>query len=1026
MMSTIRVATRSLAAGLLLLLAATPVLAQSVLFVRVRSGVEPVAGASVELHVAGHVFRQASTDPQGAVRLGGLPAGTYEVHANAIGYESFVSDAIRLELGDVEVLEVQLETAPVELESIAVTVDRVTIERTSTEFSSSVDDVAIELLPLAHETSQLVALTPGARPGYVWGGANFQANNYRLDGLSANHPGLGGDLIQPSVNWIERLEVRGLGAGAEYGGFQGGLVDVTTKRGGNDFGATIRTNVENDALNASNLVATEIGTEVAERYDVEGEVRGPVLRDRLFYYLSGRHVVRDGRALNHLGDIEGRYTPYLEERTEDKLFGKLTWTPNPADRLEASAGYIDTRAQNFNTTGYEAPGATHRYASPTWFGNISWHHLLGSWGTLEARVSRFARDERYDPYGGDTIPGVRRFALTPPFTSYQNAPFTLRSAPSSTSGTLIGTIRLRAGDLEHVVKAGAEYNRGSFFDERRRNGGLTWMPTGGTMDPSDPATWSHTSASWVASQWGGEVYLDADVVNAAAFVQSALSLGPRIVFSPGLRWNLWQGMLTPRNGERFKAVEDRAVDPRVGLTVELSGDGSFVVKGHWGRYHQDLISQMFDRAEGADVFTNEEIWYYRGDRFSDPATRFTEAERDALAEEGLFTRESVVVLNETGRVMGYRQPYVSQWLVGLEKSFENTVKLELLYARRTNHDMVALVDLNRNTNYTRFRNVRVYDSSGQILPFVGGSVFLDEVYIPNFLLLERLRCKANTMCPDMPMPPDLTFADTLDLTWNPVYVLTTAPDGRREFGQLQFNVEVARPTWGATLSLAATALEGNLDNVSGYADPEEYSAGPYVRVNEGVNNYGILPNFAEREVKASVWGMLPWRLRGGLFWTFRSGDHYSPRFRLSGMGFYRYRANAGALTRVGGFGVARSPGDILDYKFFWPMEGHNIFVGPRGEPQLERRANVDLRLERRFELREVDLALSLDLFNVFGVAAPEELNTMVNHGKNYYYFMEQQYVPGTGVYRIPANQFYQAVLDRVPPRTLRLGVIAYF
>ncbi|NIQ52235.1 MAG: hypothetical protein GWN71_01735, partial [Gammaproteobacteria bacterium] len=64
-----------------------------------------------------------------------------------------------------------------------------------------------------------------------------------------------------------------------------------------------------------------------------------------------------------------------------------------------------------------------------------------------------------------------------------------------------------------------------------------------------------------------------------------------------------------------------------------------------------------------------------------------------LAEEGLFTRESVVVLNETGPVRDYRQPYVEQWLVGLEKQFGTSVKLEALYARRTNRDMVALVDV---------------------------------------------------------------------------------------------------------------------------------------------------------------------------------------------------------------------------------------------------------------------------------------------------------------------------------------------
>jgi hypothetical protein len=71
------------------------------------------------------------------------------------------------------------------------------------------------------------------------------------------------------------------------------------------------------------------------------------------------------------------------------------------------------------------------------------------------------------------------------------------------------------------------------------------------------------------------------------------------------------------------AVQDHGWDPRVGLMVDITSDGMFVAKAHWGRYHQDMISQMFDRVSGGDVFTNEEIWYFRGDRFTDPLTRFT-------------------------------------------------------------------------------------------------------------------------------------------------------------------------------------------------------------------------------------------------------------------------------------------------------------------------------------------------------------------------------------------------------------------
>jgi hypothetical protein len=241
---------------------------------------------------------------------------------------------------------------------------------------------------------------------------------------------------------------------------------VFTKRGTNRFQGIVRSSLEHNALNNTNLVSTEIGTEVAARYDVEGEVRGPILRDRLFYYLSGRRVQQDRRALNHLPMLESRHSPVLEERTETKTFGKLTWTPLPGRTVELSGSYTDTRADNFGMTGYEAPGAAHRYAAPTWFLNGSWQETLGSWGVLEGRVNHFSRDEQHQAYGGEEMPGIRTWALTPPFTAFGNNPFTLRSAPSSTSGMAQGTFRVRTGGLEHMLNLGAEYTRGSFLDRR--------------------------------------------------------------------------------------------------------------------------------------------------------------------------------------------------------------------------------------------------------------------------------------------------------------------------------------------------------------------------------------------------------------------------------------------------------------------------------------------------------------------------------------------------------------------------------
>ena len=109
-------------------------------------------------------------------------------------------------------------------------------------------------------------------------------------------------------------------------------------------------------------------------------------------------------------------------------------------------------------------------------------------------------------------------------------------------------------------------------------------------------------------------------------MQDDITLTSRVSLHPGLRLGRWVGRLQPAGGERFTAVQDQALEPRLGLTVDVTGRGSFVVKGHWGRYHQHLFARMFDRAAGSTAYTDERLWYYRGAPFTDPATTFSPAE----------------------------------------------------------------------------------------------------------------------------------------------------------------------------------------------------------------------------------------------------------------------------------------------------------------------------------------------------------------------------------------------------------------
>jgi hypothetical protein len=570
-------------AGLLILTQVTPALAQPALGSlrgQVVSADRPVVGVIIELLQDGAVTRQVIGDREGAFVFPGLAPGRYDVRARYVGFATAELRGVEIVAGEARSVWLELVTAPVELAPLAIVSDVVRIDRRSTEFATSFDEERIRLLPLAHDPRRIVDLTPGARADYVWGGATVQANNYQIDGLAANHPGIGGDLIQLSMTWIDKIEVRGLGAGAEHGNFQGGLINVVTKSGTDTRRAFFRTSNETHHLNSSNLEVTEIGSEVDRRHDLEAELSGPIVRGRLFYYLAGQQTIEDARYINHLHGVDERYSPVLEERRNGRVFGKLTWRPNQWNLLEASAIRMDTRIGHAGNTGYEAAEATMNLRGESSLYNVQFQRSSASGSAIEAKFARLEHDQTQSPDAGADVPGLQTWAQLPPYRGYQNPPLRFRHAPASTSGTLTATLRRVVGSHEYALKLGAEHTLGTHLDQRLRNGGMTWRPPRrSSLDPTDPATW-RTSPSYpaVPVTYGGEVNLNAEVENSALFAQASLGFGSRLTVNPGVRYGRWVGRLRPADGgEKFKAVQASGIDPRIGLIIDPMGTSSFVL-----------------------------------------------------------------------------------------------------------------------------------------------------------------------------------------------------------------------------------------------------------------------------------------------------------------------------------------------------------------------------------------------------------------------------------------------------------------
>jgi Carboxypeptidase regulatory-like domain len=1019
-----RIAGAVMAPLLAVLLLATPASAQRRGAARLRGvvaeqGDNPIQGATLTLFTARDTVAQAETGSDGAYVMADLPPGRYTLSVQSLGYSSTVRQDVQLVAGETQVINFALSLAPVQLKGLEAIAAPVQITHDSKDLASTLTEKSIELLPAPRTAAELVTFTPGARPGHIWGGSTAQANNYVIDGLPVNHPGLGGELVEPSIQWIDHIDVAGLGVGADQGDFQGGIVSVTTKSGTNQLQGAFHSTIESRGLDASNLGRYEIGSEIWRRHDEQGEVRGPLLKDHIFYYLSGELIREDRQVLNHVAiDTAGHpFVPAQEQRHEPKVFGKLTFRPGRSDVINLSGGSIGSTIEHYGMIGYEAPDATLRLTAPTLFANLTWQRAWGDHALLDVRLDDYSRDERRTPYLGTTVPSVEPYALIPPYTFLQNAPLVFRHDATSRSASAKLSLNFATGPVKHELKLGGEESLGGWIDQRLRNGGLTWRPASGSnFNVADPSTWYFYAGGkpFIPVTTGGEVNLNSQVQNGAAYVQDNITLSSHFSIGADVRYGWWIGMLTPAGGSRFTALRDAAADPRLGVTWDITGHDDWVLKAFWGRYHQSMFAQLFDRVEGGNVFSNEDLWYLSNPGLAGPHTTFTPAQLDSLAAAGQLTLQQQVVLNQTGPVQNYHQPYVDQWLVGIEKMLAPGWRFKALYVNRRNYDMVSLVDRNAAQDYTTFGPVRVYGATNflfknyALLDYNGYPLVIPRVYIPNDALVYLLEGIADGS--GAPMPPGLSLADTLTLKYQPDYVLTNAPNAQRKFDQVQLSIETSQPRWGASASLVFTNLRGNLDNVTGYEvqtlydDPNTYGPGPYVRPNESVNWYGPLQNYADTEWKLSIWGQLPWwNLSGGAYWDWASGDHYTPLFTLSGLSYVYIDIR----------------GDTIDNRLFLPLEGQRTMIEQRGSLTRQARASLDLHLEREFDAGHFAWLLTLDLFNVFNASSVTDSNPSTNKGADYLGFL------GHAAGDDP-NSYFDAVWGRMPPRTLQLGTEVRF
>ena len=251
-----------------------------------------------------------------------VPPGRYEVRVQAPGFRTWVQPEVPLVVNQRARIDVVMELGAV-TETVEVSAAGPLLQTEKTELGAVISGEQTVDLPLpTRNFIQMTLLVPGVtttnpstlqnarrstgggRP-YV-NGNREQANNFLLDGVDNNQVSDNLTAYQPNIDAIAEFKMITNNASAEFGNFQGGIVNVAIKSGSNDFHGSAFEFLQNDRLNANNWARNwqaAQATDEARREQLSepaplrqnifgGTLGGPIVRDRLFFFIDYQGTIR--------------------------------------------------------------------------------------------------------------------------------------------------------------------------------------------------------------------------------------------------------------------------------------------------------------------------------------------------------------------------------------------------------------------------------------------------------------------------------------------------------------------------------------------------------------------------------------------------------------------------------------------------------------------------------------------------------------------------------------------------------------
>jgi hypothetical protein len=650
----------------------------------VGAGMTPLAYA--QSNAAGTVF--GTTSPGSTVVLENTGTGTKRTvsvdasgrfQATALQPGSYKAQLMKgdkvTETTQIEVLlgqGTEVRFGGESLTTVQVVGQRKSIDVSSSNSNTTFTAKQLDALPVAKDVGAIIQLAPNTTRGdprypagsASFGGASVSENAYYINGFPVTNPLNQLGSSQLPFGAIGQAQVYTGGFGAEFGRSNGGVVNIVTKSGTNNWEASVSASIEPQSLRAKKLDLTygntgdpanaatdgtlyrRLSEDSTTQRRVTASIGGPIIKDKLFMFVAAESIntalsgVNPQQDTNSNASSIGKWGWSDRDDNTNRYLGKFDWNLTDDHRLELTLiGDQSTRREQLS--GYN-------YATGARSGDVLWtsdyKNSLGSTpigmndqilkytGTLTDDLTVSAligksqiprQDSHSSPTGAGTF--TRGSTVLNPAS---RVPGIVYNSPQALAGLTLeadsGEDQVDSKRLDLEWKVGQHTLRGGIDNNRLSSVGIGRYSAGGgnisyRFTPNPSTFKGQSSDALTVAQGGGlgsqgfygrervfdsrsNAYSD----QSAYYVEDRYQVTKDLLLTFGLRNESFQNK--NNNGESY-LEQNNVLVPRFGAAWDVNGDASLKVYGSAGRYNVQLPTSLAARGATPSTLTSQFFTY---------------------------------------------------------------------------------------------------------------------------------------------------------------------------------------------------------------------------------------------------------------------------------------------------------------------------------------------------------------------------------------------------------------------------------